>query len=59
MKQYRVRWEIDIDAKNEVEASKMAREIQLDPNSTATIFEVSEVQGKFIGLAEKVDLAFY
>jgi len=48
-KNYLVRWEIDIEAEDEFEAAKMAREIQLDPKSTATIFEV-------MGDYNKVDL---
>lgn len=42
MPDYRVRWEIDIDADSPREAAEKAREIQLDPESTAIVFEVSE-----------------
>lgn len=40
MKRYLVTWEIDIEAENEVEAAKMARKYQLDPESIATVFTV-------------------
>lgn len=39
---YRVKWEIDIDADSPREAAEKAREIQLDPESQATVFEISE-----------------
>jgi hypothetical protein len=42
IKRYTVSWVIDVDAENELEASKQAREIQLDKDSTATIFNVYE-----------------
>lgn len=38
--QYRVRWEIDLEAPTPVEAARMALEIQRDPDSIATVFEV-------------------
>lgn len=43
MKEYRVLWEIEVTAESPKEAVKRAREIQLDPESIATVFEVSEV----------------
>jgi hypothetical protein len=40
MPEYKVVWEIDIDAIDPREAAEIAREIQLDPDNTATFFEV-------------------
>jgi hypothetical protein len=41
MTTYRVQWTIDIEAKSPQEAAQLARNIQLNPHSTATIFDVS------------------
>ena len=38
---YRIVWEIDLDALNPGQAARLAREVQLDPTSTATVFEVT------------------
>ena len=38
--EYKVIWEIEIEADNEKEAAIKARQIQQDPESTATIFKV-------------------
>jgi len=38
--EYRVRWEIDVDAENPVEAARQARAMQVDPSSTANVFDV-------------------
>lgn len=40
MKTYRVMWEIDIEAEDPDEACRRALEIQRDPESTATVFQV-------------------
>jgi hypothetical protein len=40
MRTYKVMWEIDISADSPEEAAKRAREIQLDPESWATVFDV-------------------
>lgn len=45
---FKVTWTIDIEATDHIEAARKAREIQLDHESTATIFEV--------GLNQTVDL---
>lgn len=37
---YRVMWKIDIYAESAEQAAQIAREIQSDPESTATVFEV-------------------
>jgi len=41
-KEYTVTWKIDIQADSPEEAAKIARVIQLDPDSTAEYFEVRE-----------------
>lgn len=47
MKTYRVVWEIDIEADSPREAAIKALEIQRDPLSTATVFDVGEhVKGR-------------
>jgi hypothetical protein len=40
MKTYRLVWEIDIEADSATEAAIIARNIQLDNVSTATVFDV-------------------
>jgi hypothetical protein len=42
VKEYIVTWRIEIYAEDKNHAALQAREIQLDPNSIATIFEVAE-----------------
>ena len=42
----RVRWEIDVDAEMPREAAEQARQIQLDYNSTAVVFDVRDATGK-------------
>lgn len=37
---YRVNWAIDIEADSPADAAKIARQLQLNPNSQATFFEV-------------------
>jgi len=43
MANYKVTWEIDIDADSPEEAAQIAREIQLDDCSTATVFKMYAV----------------
>jgi hypothetical protein len=43
---YKLIWEIDIDAASPKAAAKKAREYQLDPDSTATVFDVFNEKGK-------------
>ena len=43
MNQYRVRWDIELDAPSPEEAAQKALEIQRDPNSWATCFTVYEL----------------
>jgi len=42
MIEYRVKWEIDIEADNDLEAARIALDIQRDSGSDATIFEVTK-----------------
>jgi hypothetical protein len=44
MTTYRVMWKIDIDAETPREAAERAHKIMLNPESTATVFEVEEEQ---------------
>lgn len=45
-KHYIVKWEIDVEAENELEAAREARRIQLDPASIATVFDVFRITDK-------------
>jgi len=42
MANFHVRWEIEVDADNPVDAAAKCLEIMHDPDSTATVFGVSE-----------------
>jgi hypothetical protein len=44
--EYRVVWEIDISADSPREAAEKALAIQRDPNSTATVFDVTDEGGE-------------
>lgn len=46
MPSYRILWIIDIDADSPSHAAKKAREIQQDPDSTATVFDVCTPTGQ-------------
>jgi len=48
MMNYRVSWEIDIDADSPREAAERALEIQRRPDSTATVFTVRDETGESI-----------
>lgn len=52
MNSYRVVWEIDIEANSAKEAARIARNIQLNNASIATVFYVYENSGE----REDVDL---
>lgn len=41
MANYYIIWEIDVEADSAREAAELARDIQLDPASTATVFLLS------------------
>lgn len=55
--EYRVHWEIDVEAESPTAAARQALTIQRDPNSTANVFDVCE---SFVSGAVKthVDLDF-
>jgi hypothetical protein len=44
IREYRVRWEIDILATSPREAAIEAQKIQRDPKSIATVFDVSKLE---------------
>lgn len=54
MTEFLVQWKIDLDATDPVEAAKEARKIQLDTESIATVFEVTD---KKAGKIFEVDLS--
>ena len=43
--EYQVTWKIEVEAESFEEAVKLALEIQRDPNSIATLFEVKDASG--------------
>lgn len=47
---YEVIWRIDIDADSPEDAARRAREVQLDPNSLATCFEVIDSEGAWVSV---------
>ena len=57
MATYHVKWEMEIEASDPVEAAIKALEIHRDPNSVATHFTVTSVEGMVheIDVAEKKD----
>lgn len=60
MPTYRVTWVIDVDADHPRDAANQARAIQMDPDSTATVFEVAEEVPNSYGTVHRihrVDLA--
>jgi len=53
MTHYRVTWEIDIEASTPLEAAKLARQYQIEPDTTGVVFDVwDEKQGHRIDLLE-------
>lgn len=55
-KHYLVRWNIDIFATSPEEAAAQALEIQRDPASLATVFEVRELHAKNFEVIDAEDL---
>ena len=54
---YLVRWEIDSDAATPLEAAREARAAQLEPGTTATIFDVFPVHpAGCLGISTRIDL---
>jgi len=56
MKTYTVRWEIDVDADSPEAAARQALEIQRDPESIATVFEVFGYDNWVLLPAVRIDL---
>jgi hypothetical protein len=56
MTQFRVRWEIDVEAESETGAAIRALEIHRNPDSIATVFDVQPVDGCGLGPFMRVDL---
>lgn len=54
MPEYRVTWEIDVDAEDARSAAGKALEIQRDPDSTTTVFNVSALADFWV--SERIDL---
>ena len=52
MNEYRVRWEIDIDADTPEGAVQEALRTQRDPTSLATIFEVYDAEGLLLDVVD-------
>ena len=46
MTEYKVVWSIELDADNPTDAARLAREIQTDPESIATVFVVTDPDGQ-------------
>lgn len=55
MKTYRVHWEIDLEADNLLGAAKRALEIQRNPDSIATVFDVKDPD---TGIWKQIDLLY-
>ena len=45
MPDYRVRWDVDIEAGSAEQAARCAKAMQQDPESTANVFDVSYADG--------------
>jgi hypothetical protein len=60
MPEYRVRWEINIEADTPEEAARIARDYQLDPEAIVGVFDVREwktaLRGAPAGDPVRVDL---
>lgn len=55
-REYYIEWHIELSAASREEAAKLARKIQLDPDSTATVFHVIEHEDQDSELDE-IDVA--
>ena len=49
MTEYRVTWTLDLEAGSPLEAARLALEVQRDPASIATAFDVAEVYDLDLG----------
>lgn len=52
MAEFKVTWEIELEAETALEAARQALAIQRDPASTATVFTVVDPEGR----VEQIDL---
>lgn len=52
MAEFKVTWEIELEAETALEAARAALAIQRDPASTATVFTVVDPEGR----VEQIDL---
>lgn len=48
--EYRISWEIDVDATSPEDAARKARAIQLDPESVADVFDVRSSGGAIVSV---------
>jgi hypothetical protein len=55
MKRYLVRWEVEVEAEEAVQAADEALVMQRDLESTATVFEVFEREGDDLGVRMIID----
>lgn len=56
LKTYAVSWIIELDATSPLEAAREARKVQLDPDSTAVVFNVAEAWTKGPLCYKSIDL---
>jgi hypothetical protein len=52
MPEYRITWEMDIDADSPIDAARQALKIQRDPDSIANVFDITDEAGT----TERIDL---
>ncbi len=52
MPEYRITWEMDIDADSPIDAARQALRIQRDPDSIANVFDITDDAG----ITERIDL---
>ena len=57
VKLYRVRWEIEVEAKTPFEAAEKARHYQAKPGTTATVFEIHPYAVRRYGDPVTIDLS--
>lgn len=50
MAEYRVTWEIDVDADSPQEAARKARAYQLKPDALVGVFDVSDKDGRTVSV---------
>lgn len=57
---YRVTWVIDLEADSKQEAAEVALDIQHDLGSSATVFDVAEIEEETGGLllSDRIDLGY-